>query len=250
MCPGYPATCDDQGPHLVTHVETTLATTQDNEALDAIHQALEARDLLPSQHLVDAGDMSAELLAHSRTEYGIDLIGPLRPDVSWQAQDQQAFDVSPFQVAWQTQQVTCPAGHLSQSWPEQTGFRGQPVIAVRFSPKDCLPCPLRARCTRRQTLPRGLTLRPQTIFVPLQAARQRQATPAFQALYNLRAGIEGTLSQAVTACQARQARYIGLAKTHLQQVATAVALNFKRLLAWLNGEPLARTRRSPFAALA
>jgi transposase len=49
---------------------------------------------------------------------------------------------------------------------------------------------------------------------------------------------------------ARQARYIGLAKTHLQQIATAVAINFKRLFAWLNGEPLAKTRISPFAALA
>jgi transposase len=41
-----------------------------------------------------------------------------------------------------------------------------------------------------------------------------------------------------------------LAKTNLQQIATAVAVNFKRLFAWLNDEPVAQTRTSPFAALA
>ncbi len=91
---------------------------------------------------------------------------------------------------------------------------------------------------------------PQALFIPLQAARQRETTAAFHTLYNQRAGIEGTISQAVNACEARQARYIGLAKTTVQQLATAVALNFKRLFAWLNREPLAPTRRSPFAALA
>jgi hypothetical protein len=48
----------------------------------------------------------------------------------------------------------------------------------------------------------------------------------------------------------RRARYRGLAKTHLQTVATAVALNLDRLAAWLDGRPLAPTRKSRFAALA
>ena len=59
-----------------------------------------------------------------------------------------------------------------------------------------------------------------------------------------------TVSQAVIVLGLRRARYIGLAKTHLQAIATAVAVNFKRLVAWLNGDPLAPTRLSPFAALA
>jgi len=246
----FTETCDEQAPHLVTHVETTLATTQDNEALNAIHQALEARDLLPSQHIVDSGYMSAEQLARSQSEYSVDLVGPLRPDVSWQAQEEQAFDISHFQVDWATHQVTCPAGQVSRAWTEQVGFRGSPVITVQFRQRLCRPCPLRPLCTRRENGSRNLSFPPQALFVPVQAARQRQTTPAFQALYNQRAGIEGTVSQAVNACDARQARYIGLAKTHLQQIATAVSLNFKRLFAWLNGQPLAPTRRSPFAALA
>jgi transposase len=46
------------------------------------------------------------------------------------------------------------------------------------------------------------------------------------------------------------ARYRGLAKTHLQHVATATAINLVRLTDWLNGAPRATTRSSAFAALA
>jgi hypothetical protein len=47
----------------------------------------------------------------------------------------------------------------------------------------------------------------------------------------------------------RRARYIGLAKTQLQHVVTAAAMNLVRLGAWLAGTPLARTRQSAFARL-
>jgi hypothetical protein len=40
-----------------------------------------------------------------------------------------------------------------------------------------------------------------------------------------------------------------MAKTHLQHLLTAVALNVVRLGEWWLGTPLARTRCSPFTAL-
>jgi hypothetical protein len=47
----------------------------------------------------------------------------------------------------------------------------------------------------------------------------------------------------------RRSRYIGLAKTHLQHVLTAAAMNLTRIAAWLGGTPLARTRQSAFTKL-
>ncbi len=47
----------------------------------------------------------------------------------------------------------------------------------------------------------------------------------------------------------RRSRYMGLAKTTLQHVLTAVALNFVRIVRWLDGQPLAKTRQSPFVRL-
>jgi hypothetical protein len=48
----------------------------------------------------------------------------------------------------------------------------------------------------------------------------------------------------------RQCRYIGLAKTRLQHILTAAALNFERIYAWLEEIPLAKTRISHFQKLA
>ena len=76
------------------------------------------------------------------------------------------------------------------------------------------------------------------------------ASDAGRKLYAKRAGIEGTLSQRVMTFGIRRSRYIGLAKTHLQQVAIATAMNLDRLAAWFGDRPRAQTRVSRFAALA
>ena len=61
--------------------------------------------------------------------------------------------------------------------------------------------------------------------------------------------IEGCLSQGVRACRLRRSRYGGLAKTRLQHVATAAALNVVRLSAWVQGEARAATRTSRLVRL-
>jgi transposase len=47
----------------------------------------------------------------------------------------------------------------------------------------------------------------------------------------------------------RRSRYRGLAKTHLQHVATAAALNLKRAVDWMNEVPRATSYVSPFGQL-
>lgn len=74
--------------------------------------------------------------------------------------------------------------------------------------------------------------------------------PVWKERYHVRAGVEGTLSQGVRAFGMRRSRYIGLAKTGLQQVCTAAALNAARIVHWLAGTPRAKTRVTRFAALA
>ena len=121
---------------------------------------------------------------------------------------------------------------------------------MRFSPTDCDPCSLRARCTRSELGAREVTLLPKEAYLALEMARQRQKTHDFVQRYAARAGIEGTISQAVGTLDLRRSRYIGLAKTHLQHILTAAALNILRGVAWINEVPLALTRKSHFAALA
>ncbi len=74
--------------------------------------------------------------------------------------------------------------------------------------------------------------------------------PAWVERYHRRAGVEGTLSQGVRAFGMRRSRYIGLAKTGLQQACTAVAMNFSRVMHWLDGRPRSKTRVTRLASLA
>ena len=79
--------------------------------------------------------------------------------------------------------------------------------------------------------------------------RARQKTEEFRESYAARAGIESTHAQAIRCSGVRRTRYRGLAKTHLQHVITAVAINLLRIASWMDGTPLAQTRCSHFAAL-
>jgi transposase len=250
---GYKAhlteTCEPDAPHLIVNVETTVATDQDIEVVDPIHHKLQQQALLPGDHLLDSGYVSAEKLVDSSIQYGIQLVGPTRPDVSWQAQQPDAYDITRFTIDWQAEQVTCPQGKTSSYWKSHMSIRHTPVLKINFRNKDCGPCPTRALCTRSKSGPRTLTMIHRDHFEALQTARAHQQTDEFRQQYAKRAGVEGTIGQAANAYEMRQNRYRGLAKTHLQHIATAVAINLQRIWAWLTDIPVAKTKVSAFVAL-
>lgn len=243
-------TCEPDAPHLIVNVHTTDAGVQDVEVVGSIHQQLQARALLPEEHLMDGMYVGADQIADLKRKYGVTLIGPVRPDVSWQAQDPQAYDLTHFHIHWAAQQVTCPQGKTSHLWHNAMSDYGRPYYSVSFRKADCSPCPVRQRCTRSKTEARTLALLHQAPFEALKVARDYQKTEAFQQQYAKRAGIEGTMHQAMNAFAMRRTRYIGLDKTRLQHLATSVAINLQRIWAWLNGVPHAKTKISAFAALA
>ena len=243
-------TCEEDLPHLITHVETTVATTQDTTVLPSIHQALAEKEILPQQHLVDQGYTSAQLITSSQKEYGIELFGPVALNAKWQAKEGAGFDMSHFRVNWKRKVVYCPQGKRSRLWKNSHDSYGKPIIHVEFRKSHCSACPVRSQCTRALKNPRGLTLMLQEDYEALAKARQRQKTTEFKAQYSLRSGIEGTISQAVRGFNLRPCRYRGLAKTHLQHILTAAAINLERIYAWLEGIPLAQTRQSHFEKMA
>ena len=63
----FSETCDEDAPRLITQVTTTIAPIPDRQALPEAHAILEQRELLPEQHLVDAGYIDAEALVASQT---------------------------------------------------------------------------------------------------------------------------------------------------------------------------------------
>jgi transposase len=240
-------TCDEEEPHLVTNVETTLATTADNTMTTTIRGRLTARDLLPREHIVDTSYVTSDHLVDSH-HAEIDLVGPVLGDMSWQARAEDGFGLAYFAIDWEAQRAMCPRGKTSAIWKPTTDSAGHNVITIRFAHADCSVCPVRAQCVQSNR-PRALMIRTREHHEALQAARQRQTTDEFKAQYAIRSGIEGTISQGVRRCDLRRSRYIGLAKTRLLHLLIATALNFVRTAAWLADIPLAHTRRSAFTVL-
>jgi transposase len=243
--------CDDDLPHLITNVETTSGPAADGAATPRIHAALQQRGVLPGTHIMDTGFLDAELLVESLEHYGVDLLGPTRLDDHGQARQRAGFDAQHFQIDWAQQHATCPAGKTSIGWTPAVDNRGNAVIKVKFSSKDCRPCPTLAPCVRsmKRYPRRTLTFRPQPPYQALQAARPREATDAFQAEYARRAGIEGTISRGTRSTRLRRTRYIGLIRVHLGHILTAVGLNMLRLGEWFLETARANTRLTLFARL-
>jgi transposase len=243
-------TCGQEEVHLITQVTTSLATEADMAALENVHGSLQQKDLLPDEHLLDAGYVDAEALVSSQRDFGVTLCSPVREKVSWQARAGQGFDLASFQIDWEKQVAICPNGQTSVEWRSRQQGKRKPVIQVRFSPAVCRTCAVRSQCTRATTAGRAIAFLPREQHEALQRVRKEQNAPAFWERYAQRCGIEGTFSQAVRSYELRYARYIGLAKTNLQMVATAAAINLHRLFDWWQHRPRAITRTAPFARLA
>lgn len=241
-------TCDPELPRLLTDVQTTAAPVPDTEVLPQIQSALCERDLLPARQLVDRGYTEAASLVRSQTQYGIQLVGPVAAETSWQAREGTGFAAGAFAVDWAQQRVTCPLGQVSSHWHE-TQKHGHAVVQIDFPAAACQGCASRQQCLRSQRSGRRLTLLAPPAGPALQAARAWQETDEFAEAYGPRAGVEGTHGQAIRRCGLRYCRYVGKAKTHLQHLCTAAALNLLRVADWLMGGEPAKTRQSAFVRM-
>ena len=99
-------TCDAEAPiHLITHVETVLAPTQDVEVTETIYADLEQQDLNPRAHCRRSLCLGRSP-GKGRQADGIELVGPVTKiqDVSWQAREQTGYDLSRFKIDWDNKQ--------------------------------------------------------------------------------------------------------------------------------------------------
>lgn len=235
--------------NLITHVKTTPANVAEAKCTAAIQQALVDRGRAPKTHLADAGYIAADVLVESARQRGITLVGPVRDNARWQQKVDGAYAVEQFTIDWEAQRAHCPQGHVSVGWWPYTHANGHHYIRVTFAKETCAGCPQRALCTRAKDQPRILQ---DTSSTPARSHYSYASVfgeqGGSQALRET--GWDRALSQGARAFGLRRSRYIGLEKTHLQQVATAAAMNLDRLAAWFVNRPRAQTRVSWFAALA
>lgn len=243
-------TCDVDTPSLITNVETRPSPEPDHDVTGIVHDHLVEKGYVPAEHFVDQGYMSVDHLVRAQADAGIDLMGAVPDDNSWQAR-QGGHDSRQFMIDWDHERAICPQGHTSCSWSLAQTRSERPVVKIKFRHVDCAVCPTLALCTDNREKRRTLTiLAPQFHYEVQQIARQRQQTTTFKDACHVRAGVEGTMSQAAHVLGARRSRYRGMDKTHLQHLGVAAAINLLRVVNWLNELPRAKTPQSRFARLA
>jgi transposase len=241
-------TCEPERPNLIVAVETTVASTPDISVMDQIAADVDARGLRPDEHAVDAGYMSGRQLVAAQAR-GIDVIGPVAKDTSWQAQAGQGYAGRDFEIDWVQRQAVCPEGERSRVGRARVNSYGKSVLEMRFAARTCRACRARPQCTKAARAGRLVVVACEQVQEALEAARCQQRQPHYWERYAVRAGIEGTISQGVACMGMRRARYRGLAKTRLQNISIAAAMNLTRIAAWLGGVPRATTRHSKFVKL-
>jgi transposase len=125
--------CDDDLPRLITNIETTPATTPDDNLIEVVHRSLDGRNLLPSEHLVDKGYTDATVLVASQRDYGVEVIGPVVQDPSWQSRDKAGFDKTNVQPASKVSPgYQKPIRH--RAWTSKRAFLDETARPVPLAP--------------------------------------------------------------------------------------------------------------------
>jgi len=229
-------TCEADGrpndqPPLITHVATSASPIADEDATDQIHESLQNKDLLPATHIVDTGYLDANLLLTSRQNYNVDLLGPLGLITGGKLVQKKALRQQIYMWIGRNSRLPVLKEKLVRvglkSWISMARRRlrlsllkktvssvlaGLSVTSVEHHCKAKNYYFQRASSASNITEGKGAP------------HRKREKTEEYKAEYARRAGIEGTISQGVRAYSLRRAKYVGLAKTHLQHVLFARAI--------------------------
>ncbi|MFE6904609.1 transposase [Streptomyces sp. NPDC057717] len=220
-------TCEPDTPHVITQVA-------DTEMTEPAQRALADRALLPEVHVVDAGYTNAAVPGGS---------GLLSRRLHLRPVGRER------RMSRQTPKFRVVGTETPQRDPGDQGF---------FSPEHCR---LRPKQSRTKPPPaagrrgRDITFLPRERHEASEASRRAQNTDEWKDRNAIRAGIEGTISQAVRVAKIRHTRYRDLPTTGLGHAFAATTLNIVRSDPWPTGtrpahlEPLIPASRQPESRL-
>jgi hypothetical protein len=149
----------------------------------------------------------------------VELVSPLRRS------DDSKVEKADFRIDLEARKARCPQGQEAEG-RKVRDEKGRPVLKFAFDRSQCERCPLFSKCVRSKK--EGRVVHTHYHESHLQAARQRQETPAFKAVYRARSAVERKLAELV-GHGLRATRYIGSEKRRLQRLWIGAAVNLKRL---------------------
>ena len=171
-----PRRASDLAPQLMTHVETTPAPRSSEGVLSTIHADLTEKELLPDQHLVDAGYVTIANLMETQSAYGVDLVGPTRKHPLVSGGDRLRPHAVLYRLGRREGDLSTRSDQFE--WDSGPGCWQIAHESEVFKRRDCKICPARTSCTG--TTRRSLTLHPKEQMQALFAARKREETDAWK----------------------------------------------------------------------
>ncbi len=212
----------EQSSELLLDVADAPAPGSDGQQLiPALQRAEAAAEVTIAQVLADGACGSGDIRAACVDQLGhaVDVVVPVA-----QPADPEVAKAA-FQIDLTAATATCPQGQ-TVAGRSCKDAEGRPILSFTFDRTTCEACPLFARCVRSKTL--GRTVRTNAHEELLQAARLRQQTAEFKALYPLRSAIERKGAELV-GHGLRHTRYLGHRKRQFQRLWLGAAVNLKRL---------------------
>jgi transposase len=216
-------TVTDESSELILDIADIPASGSEGaELLPAVERVEANAQVTVERAIGDGAFGSGELrtaCANYKEDRAVDLVAPMA-----QAPDAEVAK-SAFDIDLAAATATCPQGQTvaGQPGPKEDG---QPTFLFTFPRATCEACALFERCVRSKKS--GRTVRTRAYEPYLQAARARQETAEFKALYRLRPAIERKQAELV-GHGLRDTRYLGEPKRQLQRLWTGAAVNLKRL---------------------
>jgi len=221
----------DADSGLLLAVEPAPANSGDGQQLlDTIEQVEQRHDVQVERVIADGAYGSGDNRAACQ-EKGVDLVAPQAtppdPEVH-----KSAFTI-------EGRDCVCPQGQHASKCQCQRDERGRPTLGFEFDRATCEGCDLFSRCVHSATHGRCVSTHYHEAL--LRAARERQQTAEFKALYRWRAAVERVIAH-LAGHSLRRARYLGTPKTVLQNQWSGAVVNLNILFRLHKGaaEPLRR----------
>jgi len=203
---------------LVSDVDVTGANVPDGRVVSNMLATEDARGYRPPTLLGDTAYFNPKV-AEKEAAKGTIIIAKAPPV----PRHDGLFTKDDFKIDTVAGTATCPAGNIAKFDPERIAeHKG---VSIRFSPRICQGCPMQSQCTVSK---KSRILRVNPYEPVIQRAREDQQSEPFKQLYRKRSVVERVNAQ-LTRHGARKTRYIGLAKTKLQQLLIAVTHNIRRI---------------------
>ena len=212
---------------IITGVETTPGNATDGSQLKTlIKEQAEVHSLKPQEVTADKAYDWGENLESLAND---NIIANIALSRTVNHRNEGYFTVEDFPYDPETNQLKCPAGHISINRYQEILYNYQlnkPGYAFQFKASWCNACPLKPKCVKNNEGRRIYISYYEPYF---RLARERLASEEGKQAYRNRYKIEQKMADLTRYCGLRRSRYHGLGRSGIHTLLATIVCNIKRM---------------------